>query len=104
MMSRPSTGHVVRLVGSHELEELNWVVQRRADMESPTPQMSSRPVARRTAGCTSSHQNDQNASHSLGNVLKGEARLLEEALPDVDVVGRAAHRQPVEALLPGPLR
>ena len=28
--------------------------------------MSSRPVTRRTAGCTSSHQNAQNASHSFG--------------------------------------
>ena len=35
-------------------------------MVRPTPQMSSRPVARRTAGWTWSHQNDQNASHSFG--------------------------------------
>ena len=32
----------------------------------PTPQMWSLPVALRAAGWTSSHQNDQNASHSLG--------------------------------------
>ena len=37
-----------------------------ADMGSPTPQMSSRPSALRTAGCTRSHQKDQNASHCLG--------------------------------------
>jgi hypothetical protein len=36
------------------------------DIGSATPQMSSRPSALRAAGWTLSHQNDQNASHSLG--------------------------------------
>ena len=75
-----------------------------ADMASPMPQMSSRPVALRTAGCTWSHQNDQNASHSFGMSFEGEARVLQEALPDVEVVGRAAHRQRVQRPLSGLLR
>ena len=36
------------------------------DVDSPTPQISSRPVTLRTAGWTWSHQNDQYVSHSLG--------------------------------------
>ena len=48
--------------------------------------MSSRPVACRTAGCTVSHQNAQNASHSRGIWSRTYARLIEQALPDVDIV------------------
>ena len=59
--------------------------------------MSSRPRALRTAGCTWSHQKDQNASHSLRDVGEGEAGALQEAVPDMDVVGRPAHRQRIEA-------
>ena len=82
----------------------NWnqVSNASADMGRPMPQMSSRPVARRTAGCTSSHQNDQNASHSRGMSASLKPALLQQALPDVEVVGRAAHRQPVQGLLAGP--
>jgi hypothetical protein len=37
-----------------------------ADMARPAPQMSSRPVAWRTAGWTLSHQKSQNSCHSCG--------------------------------------
>ena len=60
------------------------------------------PVARRTAGCTWSHQNDQKASHSFGMSARVKPALLQQALPDVDVVGCAAHRQRVQGLLPSP--
>ena len=68
-------GHVVRLVGGHELEELD----RRCRRPRPTwagrrPRCRRGPVALRTAGCTWSHQNDQNASHSLRDVVEREAR------------------------------
>ena len=66
------------------------------DIGSPTPQMSSRPMASRTAGCTWSHQKDQNAVPLLRNIGEGEAGALQEAVPDMDVIGNPAHRQRIE--------
>ena len=71
------------------------------DIGSAAPQMSSRLRALRPAGCTWSHQNDQNASHSRGTVGDREARFLQKARPDVHVIDLAPKRQPVQRLLPG---
>src|SRR5687767_6556917 len=35
------------------------------------------------------------------NVLEGEPRVLEQTFPDMDVVARTAHRQPVQGPLSG---
>ena len=63
--------------------------------------MSSRPVARRTAGCTWSHQNDQNASHSLGMSSSVNPACSSRLFQTWTWLVDAAHRQRVQRPLPG---
>ncbi len=94
-------GHVVRIVGSHELEELNLRVGRFGrHVEADAPYVV--PPRRPAHGRLHLVAPERPESVPLfGDVLEREPCLLEEALPDVDVVGRAAHRQRVQRPLPG---
>ena len=84
-----------------ELKELDVVSSASTDMGRPTPQMSSRPSARRTAGWTWSHQNDQNASHSLG-MSSSEKPACSSRLFQTWTWLVCAHRQRVQGPLSGP--
>src|SRR6476620_5999994 len=66
-------------------------------MGSPTPQMSSRPIAFAHGGLHLVAPERPERLPVLGNVSEREAGPLQEAVPDMDVVGIPAHRQGIEA-------
>ena len=94
-------GHVVRPVGIAELAELILGVELARHVEANAPDV----VAARSPGARPAApgrtRSDQNASHSFGMSGEREARALQQALPDVDVVGGTPHRQRIERPLPG---
>jgi hypothetical protein len=65
------------------------------------PHMSSRPNTLRTRRLDLVAPERPERFPLLGNAVEREARALQQALPDVDVVADLAHRQAVEGLLPG---
>jgi hypothetical protein len=88
-------GHVVRIIGSQELEEL---IQRVAGLARHAQTDAPEVVAAHGPAHCGRHLVAPERPERvplLGDVSEGEPRLLQEAFPDMDVVRILAHRQPV---------
>ena len=89
-------GHVVGVVGLHELLELDACVVRlgrHGQADAPDVVAAGRPAHRRLHLVAPERPE---RLPLLGDVIESEPGLLEQVAPDVDMVGREPHRQRVE--------
>jgi hypothetical protein len=93
-------GDVLPLVSSKELEEPVLGVHPGPHRQADAPDVvTGERLAHRRLHLVAPERPE--SVPFIRNVPESEPRLLQEALPDVNVVGHAAHRQPVQGFLPG---